>query len=407
MEDVIQVHDQFYILATASRAAQRTAVLKHDDTFALFDTVGDVGAFVAGEQGLYHEGTRYLSRFQLRLNGQRPLLAERARQGRQRTVRRRPDESGHSARRRRSRARPRSRPPVPRTIPVGCDVARAASAVELQSPAGAGVAHLRHRRGLRRHLRSPRHVARAPRHALRAGDRRRDAAARLSRPGWRAPIDRSRVERGAGGRDAWHGSIRVRARTAHTDRADARDSLRSGAASAPPSRRWNARNRRPSASLDHARAGYAVVESSSERFNHWLRRSAADLRMLVSTTPYGEYPYAGVPWFSTPFGRDGIVTAFQTLWINPRIARGVLEYLAATQADHVDARAGRRTGKDPARDPQQRDGAPRRSAVRPLLRQRGRDAAVRHAGRCVLRSNRRSRVPEPAVAARRAGARLD
>jgi len=67
MEDVIQVHDQFYILATASRAAQSTAVLKHDDTFALFDTVGDVGAFVAGEQGLYHEGTRYLSRFQLRM----------------------------------------------------------------------------------------------------------------------------------------------------------------------------------------------------------------------------------------------------------------------------------------------------------------------------------------------------
>src|SRR6478672_4924459 len=74
MEDVIQVHDQFYILATASRAVQPTAVLKHDDTFALFDTVGDVGAFVAGEQGLYHEGTRYLSRFQLRMNGQRPLL---------------------------------------------------------------------------------------------------------------------------------------------------------------------------------------------------------------------------------------------------------------------------------------------------------------------------------------------
>src|SRR5437870_8174026 len=74
MEDVIQVHDQFYILATASRVIQRTAVLKHDDTFALFDTAGDVGAFGAGEQGLYHEGTRYLSRFRMRLNGQRPLL---------------------------------------------------------------------------------------------------------------------------------------------------------------------------------------------------------------------------------------------------------------------------------------------------------------------------------------------
>ena len=74
MEDVIQVQDQFYILATASKATERTAVLKHDDTFAVFDYSGDIGAFGAGEQGLYHEDTRYLSRFRLRLNGHRPLL---------------------------------------------------------------------------------------------------------------------------------------------------------------------------------------------------------------------------------------------------------------------------------------------------------------------------------------------
>ena len=33
-------------------------------------------------------------------------------------------------------------------------------------------------------------------------------------------------------------------------------------------------------------------------------------------------------------------TALQTLWINPRIARGVLEYLAAMQADHIDQESG-------------------------------------------------------------------
>jgi glycogen debranching enzyme len=99
------------------------------------------------------------------------------------------------------------------------------------------------------------------------------------------------------------------------------------------------------AALERARADYAVVETSSERFNQWLRRSAADLRMLESQTDEGAYPYAGVPWFSTPFGRDGIITALQTLWINPRIARGVLEFLSATQADHVDAAHDAQPGK--------------------------------------------------------------
>src|SRR5580765_3590351 len=74
MDDVIRVQDQFYILATASKAAHPTAVLKHDDTFAVFDYSGDIGALGTGEQGLYHEGTRYLSLFRLRLNRQRPLL---------------------------------------------------------------------------------------------------------------------------------------------------------------------------------------------------------------------------------------------------------------------------------------------------------------------------------------------
>ena len=74
MEDVIQIKDQWYILATSPRAEDRTRVLKTEETFGLFDRFGDIQPIGIGEQGLYHEGTRYLSSFELTVNQRRPLL---------------------------------------------------------------------------------------------------------------------------------------------------------------------------------------------------------------------------------------------------------------------------------------------------------------------------------------------
>src|SRR5690606_31794918 len=73
--------------------------------------------------------------------------------------------------------------------------------------------------------------------------------------------------------------------------------------------------------------------------------SVADIAMMTTETEYGPYIYAGVPWFSTAFGRDGIITALETLWMNPALAHGVIEFLAATQAtadiDQQDAEPGK------------------------------------------------------------------
>src|SRR5215813_3789648 len=97
--------------------------------------------------------------------------------------------------------------------------------------------------------------------------------------------------------------------------------------------------------LRQAAQGAAVVQTSNPLFDKILRRSMADLAMLRTQTPQGPYPYAGTPWYSTTFGRDGLITAVQMLWVDPRMARGVLFRLAALRAQKTDASSDAEPGK--------------------------------------------------------------
>ena len=87
------------------------------------------------------------------------------------------------------------------------------------------------------------------------------------------------------------------------------------------------------------------VSTENPVFNEIVRRSISDTYMLVTKTADGPYPYAGVPWYSTPFGRDGLITAMMMLWADPSMAKGVLRFLAVTQATEIDPARDAEPGK--------------------------------------------------------------
>src|SRR6187431_2198081 len=69
----VAVEAPFYIPATDAPARPRRT-LKHNDTFAVFDSHGDIGASGGGPDGLFDCDTRYLSHLELMINGTQPLL---------------------------------------------------------------------------------------------------------------------------------------------------------------------------------------------------------------------------------------------------------------------------------------------------------------------------------------------
>src|SRR5579862_8528318 len=70
----IQIGDEYYLLASAFAPRDRRLLLNHGDTFAVFNEMGDIPLAGRETYGLFCRGTRFLDRFELRLNGELPLL---------------------------------------------------------------------------------------------------------------------------------------------------------------------------------------------------------------------------------------------------------------------------------------------------------------------------------------------
>jgi glycogen debranching enzyme len=340
---------QFRIEATGAFHEPRTRILKHGDTFAVLSQFGDMVGDAGCPDGLYHQDTRFLSQLELRLNGDRPLLLSS------------------------NQAEDNSLLPV--------DLANADTVGVDGSPLQRELIYVNRRQfvwqsayyelllirnfDLRRHV-----VTLGMRFAsdfadvfeVRGAKRARrgtgsaelvspDAVAlryrgldgiervtRLSFAPVPAQLDNNRanfvLDLGPG---KWcRLALRVRCDPADGDPVDPQD--------------WTVRQvyrslRSARRALRASRGRAASIEGSNAVFNELARRSVADLYMLITETEYGPYPFAGIPWYSTFFGRDGIITALLTLWLDPAIAKGVLGFLAATQATGTDRESDAEPGK--------------------------------------------------------------
>jgi glycogen debranching enzyme len=333
VEEVIRVEDRYYILATSSLADDRTRVLKHGETFAVFDRYGDIQPLGLGEQGIYHEGTRFLSRQVLRLGQQRPLFLSS-------TVKE--DNALLAVDLTNPDLTVDGRVVVPRgTLHIlrtkflweGVCYERlrlfnyglATVDVSFTLQVDADFADIFEVRGLRRARRGRRLETRAE-----------DGQLVLAYEGLDGVIRRTRVECSPRPVAASAAELCFAARLRPKEEACFHITVACQCGQSTPTiLSFDAACAEAEQALKLAKSEDCEIYTANEQFNDWLNRSLADIHMMLTDTGDGPYPYAGVPWFSTVFGRDGIITALECLWVNPSIARGVLAHLAANQAREV------------------------------------------------------------------------
>jgi glycogen debranching enzyme len=336
--------DEFAIAATVSLQERQTRTLKSGDVFGVFDVCGNVIGGPGVSNGLYYNDTRYLSHFDLVIAGQRPMLLSstlRDDNGELKCDLTNPDlhEDGRLVlehdllhlRRSRflwnatayERLSVRNFARTTQRVQIGLQFA--ADFTDLFE--SRGMTRLRHGRLLPPEC-GPDTVTLA---YVGLDQQRRSTRLRFDP----APLELD-------GRQANFGMDIAPGERALIFVEIACDA---GPAAEPPRRAFvrSLFESRRRLRAESRRA--AAVETSNEVFNEAMRRSICDLYMLVTDKDTGPYPYAGVPWFSTAFGRDALITALQTLWLDPRIAQGVLAYLALNQAEVSDPLADAEPGK--------------------------------------------------------------
>jgi len=337
------MEDEFYILATDSSAEEPKRVLKDGETFAVFDLHGDIQPNGPCQEGLYHEGTRFLSHLLFKLGHTRPFLLNS-------TVQKdnlvfvanltNPDiyQAGRIF-------LPRGTLHITRTKMLWQGVCYETlsfgnyglSSIDVQFSVeySADFADLFEVRGMTRERRGVLQEATLERSRL-----------RFDYTGLDNVVRRTQIECSPPPDSLSGYGLMFRYRLEPKEEREFHLTYSCQISDAPVVQVDYSRARAAAqTALTDQETPECRIYTSNEQFNEWLARSSSDLHMMFTATPFGVYPYAGVPWFSTAFGRDGIITALEYLWINPAIARGVLNFLAALQSRQTDVERDAEPGK--------------------------------------------------------------
>lgn len=339
-----QSKDSFIVLGTSSLTEEKTIVLKHSDVFAIFNKYGDILPHPGSAQGIYHHGTRFLSGFSLLIEGQKPLfLSSNLRERSEMFVvdltnpdivenRRLKLEKGitHIMRKKvlwdsffyeQILFQNFGLEEIAFNVEIGFD---------------ADFRDIFEIRGTERLKRGEKLPLEAYNNRLSIGYTGVDQVKRTTRIDIDPVPDRM---------DDQHLYYKIRLSPGEKFIISATISFiisgkKEGAVldfrkAVKKHKRW----------FDFIDQYSCRISTSNEQFNNWIKRSGIDLITMVTNTDYGAYPYAGIPWYDTPFGRDGIITALECLWASPEVSRGVLRYLSATQAREEDSFRDAEPGK--------------------------------------------------------------
>jgi len=333
---------QYYIATRSSPADDRAKVLKYGQLFTVFDRLGDIRDSGLGEQGLYFQGTRHLSVLQLTLWGAPPLLLSSA--VKENNFLFTADLTNLDLSYQDTIAVPRVTIHLQRSKFLSHQICyeefkfsnygSSRIYVPFRVAFSADFADIFEVRGLTRAKRG-----------VRLDDEITDAGVSLAYKGLDDKIRRTSVHCDPYPNKISSGELQFEFVVPSREEAVFHLAISCDWSTVQHSVGYRSALAAIAGEHKAASEAFPQMGSTNSRLSDWIEHSVDDVQMMTMGNPERNYPYAGVPWFSTVFGRDGIITALQTLWLNPSIAKGVLDHLAATQATEVDEATEAEPGK--------------------------------------------------------------